>query len=92
MGACLETTIRTAENENDKAAKYFRDPQPAMKEKYSAAQLQYIDDGETKKAVMASDGNELIERLRQQSLDNKEKNDKIVRAKTLQNDMVSFII
>lgn len=59
-----------------------------MRDKYSAAQLQYIGEGDSKKAVIASDGNELIEKLRQQSLDNKEKNDKIIRAKTLQNDMV----
>lgn len=85
----METTTRTVENDNDKATKYFRDPAPGMKEKYSAAQLQFIDNGDTKKAVLASDGNELIEKLRQQSVDNKEKNDKIIRAKTLQNDMVS---
>ena len=76
------------ENDNDKATKYFKDPQDSMKQKYSAAQLQSIDFGETKKVVLASDGNELIEKLKQQSIDNKEKNDKIVRAKTLQNDMV----
>jgi hypothetical protein len=60
-----------------------------MKEKYSAAQLQFIDDGDKQKVVLASDGNELIDRLKQQSIDNKERNDKIIRAKTLQNDMVS---
>lgn len=88
MGACLETETRTVENDNDKATKYFKDPQDSMRQKYSATQLQSIDDGETKKVVLASDGNELIEKLKQQSIDNKEKNDKIVRAKTLQNDMV----
>lgn len=89
LGACLETATRTVENDNDKATKYFRDPAGNLKEKYSASQLQSIEDGETSKVVFASDGNELIERLKQQSLDNKDKNDKIVRAKTLQNDMVS---
>lgn len=54
-----------------------------MKEKYSAAQLQFIDDGDKQKVVLASDGNELIDRLKQQSIDNKERNDKIIRAKTL---------
>lgn len=62
-----------------------------MREKYSAYQLQKIDDGESTKTVASSEGNELIEKLRQQSVDNKERNDKIVRAKTLQNDMVSWI-
>ncbi len=87
LGACLQTETRTAENDNDKATKYFKDPAIALKEKYTATQLQSIDDGETKRIVMASDGNELIEKLRQQSIDNKDKNDKIIRAKTLQNDM-----
>ena len=63
-----------------------------MREKYSAAQLQAIDsgDGVTTKTVADSEGNELIEKLRQASLDNKEKNDRIIRVKTLQNDLVSF--
>lgn len=87
LGACLKTEERTVENDNDKATKYFRDPAESMKEKYSAYQLQKIEDGETTKTVASSEGNELIEKLRQQSIDNKEKNDRIVRAKTLQNDM-----
>ncbi len=90
MGACTQTATRTEENDNDKATKYFKDPAESLKEKYRASQLQSIGDGETSKLVLASDGNELIEKLRQQSLDNKEKNDKIIRAKTLQNDMVRF--
>lgn len=87
LGKCTKTEVRTAENDNDKATKYFKDPQANMKEKYSAAQLQFIDDGDKQKVVLASDGNELIDRLKQQSIDNKERNDKIIRAKTLQNDM-----
>mmetsp|Transcript_15197 Transcript_15197/g.17363 ORF Transcript_15197/g.17363 Transcript_15197/m.17363 type:complete len:287 (-) Transcript_15197:159-1019(-) len=89
LGACTKTELRTAENDNDKATKYFKDPAASLKEKYSAAQLQSIDDGESKKVIMASDGNELIERLKQQSADNKDRNDKIIRAKTLQNDMAA---
>lgn len=90
MGACLKTEFRTADNDNDKSNKYFRDPAEAMKAKYSAAQLQAIDNGGTATAVAPSEGNELIEKLRQASADNKEKNDRIVRAKTLQNDLVSY--
>jgi SpoVK/Ycf46/Vps4 family AAA+-type ATPase len=89
LGACQKTETRTAENDNDKASKYFRDPAETMKEKYSAAQLQAIDNGESAKAVAPSEGNELIEKLKQASLDNKDKNDRIVRAKTLQNNLVS---
>lgn len=65
-----------------------------MKEKYSAKQLQTetetVDSGDGSTRVIASsEGNELIEKLRQASLDNKEKNDKIIRMKTLTNDLVS---
>lgn len=87
LGACTKTEMRTVDNDNDKATKYFKDPQDSLREKYSATQLQTIDDGETRKVILASDGNELIERLKQQSEDNKVKNDKIIRAKTLQNDL-----
>jgi hypothetical protein len=81
--------LRTAENDNDKSTKYFKDPAEKLKEKYSAAQLQSIDNPID---TSSSDGNELIEKLRQASIDNKERNDRIVRAKTLQNDLVSFFI
>jgi ABC-type Fe3+-hydroxamate transport system substrate-binding protein len=37
-----------------------------------------------------TEGNALIAKLRQQTEDNKEKNDSIVRRKTLENDQVSF--
>lgn len=83
LGACQKTELRTADNDNDKSNKYFKDPAERLKEKYSAAQLQSIDNT----IDTSSEGNELIEKLRQASLDNKEKNDRIVRAKTLQNDL-----
>lgn len=79
LGACLETTIRTADNDNDKANKYFKDPS----EKVKAKQAQMISSQEED-----NDGNALIQKLRKQSLDNKEKNDLIVRQKTLLNDQV----
>ena len=84
LGACTKTEIRTAENDNDKATKYFNDPQEALKERYSASQFQKLE------AQKEENANELISKLKQQSVDNKEKNDKIVRARTLQNDMVSI--
>lgn len=88
MGKCTKTTTRTSDNDNDKANKYFRDPEETLKKKYSALQLQTIEDGTAAKVDAASEGNELIEKLRQQSVDNKEKNDMIVRVKTIQNDLV----
>jgi len=60
-----------------------------LKERYSAKQLQTVDNGDgSTKVIASSEGNELIEKLRQASLDNKDKNDKIIRMKTLTNDMV----
>lgn len=76
LGACLETTVRTAENDNDKALKYFKDPSAEVKRKQQLM-LETNDDLE---------GNVLIQKLRQRSIDNKERNDDIVRAKTLLND------
>ena len=83
MGACTKTETRTSDNDNDKSNKYFNDPQESLKEKYSAAQFQKVNQEKEDNA------NELIAKLKQQSVDNKDKNDKIIRAKTLQNDMVS---
>lgn len=79
LGACLETTIRTAENDNDKASKYFRDPSEKVKARQAQALANQEEDNE---------GNALIQKLRKQSADNKEKNDLIVRQKTLLNDQV----
>lgn len=77
LGACLETTVRTAENDNDKALKYFKDPSAEVKRKQERMLTQMDED---------SEGNTLIQKLRKQSLDNKEKNDQTVRTKTLIND------
>jgi len=77
LGACLETTVRTAQNDNDKALKYFKDPSEEVKRK----QERMITTG-----YEESEGNALIDKLRKQSEDNKEKNDMIVRQKTLLND------
>jgi len=77
LGACLETVVRTQENDNDKALKYFKDPSAEVKKRQERALIQAADD---------SEGNALIQKLRQQSLDNKERNDDMVRAKTLMND------
>ncbi|KAL7437551.1 hypothetical protein ACHAXM_005811 [Skeletonema potamos] len=77
LGACLETTIRTKENDNDKANKYFVDPSEKMRARQAQALASQEEDNE---------GNALIQKLRKQSLDNKEKNDLIVRQKTLLND------
>jgi hypothetical protein len=68
--------MRTKENDNDKAKSYFKDPSDIIKEK-QAAMLEDNDDG-----------NPLIQKLRKQSVDNKEKNDLSVERKTFENDQV----
>lgn len=77
LGACLETTMRTTQNDNDKALKYFKDPSAEVKRRQERM-LQTMDED--------SEGNALIQKLRKQSEDNKEKNDLTVLQKTLLND------
>lgn len=81
LGACLQTEMRTAENDNDKSDKYFRDPSPAVKRKDDEARM-----------AESTEGNALISRLRQQSEDNREKNELLVQQKTFMNDVVSTIL
>lgn len=90
LGACKKSEKRTAENDNDKATKYFNDPELKFQEKYKAAQLQAIEDeqnGLPKAGSAEFDGNALIARLKQQTEDNRAKNESIVRQKTLQNNL-----
>lgn len=79
LGACLKTEERTAENDNDKSNTYFREPS-------SDKSRQRID-----AEIMAkeSEGNSLIQKLRQQTDDNKETNELFVRQKTLINDQAA---
>lgn len=78
LGACQKTELRTAENENDKAQKYFRQPTEVVKRKDDEA-----------RAGESSEGNALIERLKKQSEENSEKNELLVYQRTLMNDSVS---
>lgn len=68
--------MRTERNDNDVAKKYFRDPSDLIKQK-EAAMRENNDDGNT-----------LIQKLRQQSVDNQEKNDLYVARKTFEADQV----
>jgi hypothetical protein len=74
LGACLKTAVRTEENDNDLAKKYFRDPGELIKQKEMAMRSE------------SDSGNALIERLRKQSEDNREKNELMVQRKTFEND------
>jgi hypothetical protein len=78
LGACLKTEMRTQENDNDIAKKYFREPAVLIQEQKTAVSLSSDD----------IDGNTLIQKLRQQSIDNKEKNDLYVARKTFEADQV----
>ena len=79
----MQTETRTVENDNDKSLKYFRDPSESIKQKES----------EMRSSVTQSEeGNLLIEKLRRQSEENKEKNDLLVKQKTLLNDQVGLVI
>ena len=75
LGACLKTELRTAENENDVSEKYFRQPTELVKRKDDAARTAEV-----------TEGNALIERLKQQSEDNREKNELLVKQRTMIND------
>ena len=72
--------MRTTENDNDVAKKYFRDPSTIIQQQ-KVAVLQKSDQDN-------DDGNALIQKLRQQSVDNREKNDLYVARKTFEADQV----
>lgn len=76
LGACQKTVERTAANDNDKAAQYFKNPGQQVVDKDLAMRQSYSSDSE----------NELVAKLKQQSIDNKERNDQIVKMKSLEND------
>ena len=82
LGACLKTELRTQENDNDIAKKYFGDPSISIQQQRTALlQRQRAADDET-------DGNALIQKLRQQSNENREKNELYVARKTFEADQV----
>jgi hypothetical protein len=75
LGACLKTEFRTAENDNDVSEKYFRQPTALVKSKDDAARTAEV-----------TEGNTLIERLQRQSEENREKNELLVKQRTMIND------
>jgi hypothetical protein len=75
LGACLKTELRTAENDNDVSEKYFQQPTALVKSKDDVARTAEV-----------TEGNALIERLQKQSEDNREKNELLVKQRTMMND------
>lgn len=80
LGACIETAVRTAQNDNDKSLEYFRDPSEEVKRRRAESLRGSMEEEE---------GNELIARLRRQSVENRERNEEEVRVKTFMNDQAS---
>lgn len=78
LGACKKTEVRTAENDNDKASKYFVDPGKGK---------DVADKDEALLKVVDDQNNALIARLKQQTSENKERNDRVVKMKTLENNL-----
>ena len=69
--------MRTEQNDNDKAKKYFRDPAEILREKNAVL-----------RGSENEEGNALVEKLKAQSEENKEKNRLMVELKTFENDQV----
>lgn len=76
LGACTKTVYRTAENDNDKAATYMGKPSDLVSQK----------DREARRSSSEDAGNALIEKLKQRSEDNSEKNARLVEQRTQLND------
>ena len=74
----METEARTADNDNDKSLKYFSDPSASSKRK----------EADMRMSAQSEEGNLLIEKLKKQTEENREKNDLLVKQKTLMNDQV----
>jgi hypothetical protein len=79
LGACQKTEVRTVDNDNDKSLKYFKEPSDALKKK------------DLESRADSDEGNLLVEKLRRQTEDNREKNELLVRQKTLLNDQVNTV-
>ena len=69
--------MRTEQNDNDKAKKYFRDPAEILREKNAVL-----------RGSEEEEGNALVEKLKAQTELNKEKNRLEVERKTFENDQV----
>lgn len=81
LGACQKTELRTESNDNDIASKYFRGSSDLIKQREAALRAESEDAG-----------NALIQKLRQQTIDNQEKNDLYVARKTFEADQVRYFM
>jgi hypothetical protein len=89
LGACRTTERRTDANDNDKASRYFGQKsipiptEPALARKGGEGRLRMNDDD-----TDDINSNTLIQKLRQQSIDNKERNDLAIERQTFENNQV----
>lgn len=81
LGACLKTEMRTSENDNDKSQKYFRDQGDLIREKE-----------EVLRGSASTEGNDLINKLKKQTEENREKNELYVQRKTFENNQVCAFV
>ena len=81
LGKCEKTQVRTLENDNDKASKYMKTQSTTVKSK----------DDKMRSSSDGTDDSPLIQRLKQQTEDNRERNELIVKQKTIENDLVSAL-
>mmetsp|Transcript_16119 Transcript_16119/g.23017 ORF Transcript_16119/g.23017 Transcript_16119/m.23017 type:complete len:257 (+) Transcript_16119:71-841(+) len=78
-GACVKTEVRTEENDNDKSNKY-------MSRNLESAEVIRAKEQALRAVAANEEGSDLLEKLLQQTLENKEKNERLVRQKTIAND------
>jgi hypothetical protein len=81
LGACLETVVRTDDNDNDKARKYFADPKTLIRKELTGPE----------ESEISGEGSALIEKLRQQTKDNFEKNELEIQRRTFENGQVCHL-
>jgi hypothetical protein len=94
LGACLKTERRTEQNDNDKAAKYFG--QKSIPLPTEPALVTTKAGAGRRPGVLTTDeddendinSNALIQKLRQQSIDNRERNALAVERQTFENNQV----
>lgn len=80
----METVERTADNDNDKASKYFQETivKPRVYNKIK-------QDNDNRNSNSNMETNPLILKLKQQTQDNRETNEALVKQRTAMNDQVN---
>ena len=80
LGRCEQTTVRTEQNDNDKASRYMKPMDESTREKDLAMR--------SNNEELSGDTSELLKRLKAKTEENKEKNARTVATKTYLNNQV----